>query len=102
MRRPFPCRCLVLTMIVAGFVCAARIPAQEPKKPDQPTLKDELEKLAKPKNRDKRMGRWVVNFNTKDAEDYLKQLDACGAILGVPDADGKLMVIRDLKMRPAK
>lgn len=49
-----------------------------------------------------RLLRWTVNFNTKSGEDYVRQLNGIGAIIGVPDKTGKLMIIRNLSERPAK
>jgi len=52
--------------------------------------------------RGRRLLRWSVNFRTQSGEDYLKQLNGIGAILGVPDKTGKLMIVRNLNERPAK
>jgi hypothetical protein len=50
-----------------------------------------------------RMDRWVLNFETRDGgHDYARQLDALGAIVAVPQPDGRYLVIRDLKQRPAQ
>jgi serine/threonine protein kinase len=48
--------------------------------------------------RAKRPLRWTLIFNTRDGEDYKKQLQAFGAILAVPDPRNptKYLVIRDL------
>jgi hypothetical protein len=51
--------------------------------------------------RTKRQQRWTMIFNTKDGNDYVRQLKALGAILAVPQADGKYRVIRNLGERPA-
>jgi hypothetical protein len=49
------------------------------------------------------MRRWVISFDTKDGNDYLRQLEALGATLAVPAGGaGKWLVIRDLSRRPAK
>jgi hypothetical protein len=53
--------------------------------------------------REKRILRWKMQFNTFDGRDYLTQLDELGAILAVPEprsADA-YRVIRDLKRTPA-
>jgi hypothetical protein len=51
----------------------------------------------------KRLLRWSMIFNTRDGNDYATQLDALGAILAVPAANGKeYEVIRDLKTRPVQ
>src|SRR5262249_23021114 len=89
-------------MILGWFVFGDRSPAQEPKKPNPPNAKDKSANLQDPKARGKLILRWTVNFDTKDTKDYLEQLEACGAILGVPDLKGKLMIIRNLKERPVK
>jgi hypothetical protein len=46
--------------------------------------------------RQKRVLRWTMMFNTLSGDDYRKQLEALGAILGVP-AEGGYRVIRNLK-----
>lgn len=53
-------------------------------------------------NRQKRVLRWTLNFDTLNGEDYRRQLSALGAILAIPDQDGKYKVFRDLKGRNAK
>jgi hypothetical protein len=50
--------------------------------------------------RTRRQERWVMNFNTRDGNDYLKQLQHLGAILAVPQSDGSYKVYRDFKSRP--
>ncbi len=53
--------------------------------------------------REKRILRWAMTFNTRDGRDYANQLQGLGAILAMPLADGKRFeVIRDLSRRPAK
>lgn len=54
--------------------------------------------------RQKRMLRWTMIFNTRDGNDYATQLDALGAILAVPTTAecNEFLVIRDLKARPAQ
>jgi hypothetical protein len=44
----------------------------------------------------------VLKFDTKDGEEYARQLQALGAVLAVPDSKDKAMfrVIRDLAKRP--
>src|SRR5262249_1049162 len=50
----------------------------------------------KPSKREERQLRWTMIFNTRDGTDYATQLDALGAILAVPSADGKeFEIIRD-------
>lgn len=54
--------------------------------------------------REKRMLRWSMLFDTSSGHDYLSQLQGLGAILAVPtDNTGKnYQIIRDLSARPAK
>jgi hypothetical protein len=52
--------------------------------------------------RAKRKLRWTIMFNTVSGHDYLRQLDALGAILAVKAPDGELKSIRNLLQRPAK
>jgi hypothetical protein len=49
-----------------------------------------------------RMDRWVLTFETRDGFDYLRQLEALGAILAVPLEGDRFLVIRNLKQRPAR
>ncbi len=48
------------------------------------------------------MDRWVLTFETRDGFDYLRQLEALGAILAVPLEGDRFLVIRNLKQRPAR
>jgi hypothetical protein len=56
--------------------------------------------------REKRMLRWSMLFNTRNAPDYLSQLQGLGAILAVPvrenGANREYRIIRNLAARPAK
>lgn len=54
--------------------------------------------------REKRVLRWVMVFNTANGEDYARQLHALGAILAIPDPREKdhHFVIRNLLQRPAQ
>jgi len=54
--------------------------------------------------RQKRMLRWTMIFNTRDGNDYASQLDSLGAILAIPTNTEctEFLVIRDLKARPAQ
>ena len=45
--------------------------------------------------------RWVLLFDTRSGQDYLRQLRALGAILAVPEGEGKYRVFRDLSRQPA-
>lgn len=49
-----------------------------------------------------RMLRWTMLFNTSGGEDYLRQLHALGAILGVQDDGGQIRIYRNLRERPLK
>jgi hypothetical protein len=42
------------------------------------------------------MRRWNMVFDTKNGDDYRKQLEALGAILAIPEKDGQYRVIRNL------
>jgi hypothetical protein len=52
--------------------------------------------------RQKRVLRWVMKFNTLNGNDYRKQLSGLGAILAFPQPDGGYKVYRNLNQRPAK
>jgi hypothetical protein len=55
--------------------------------------------------REKRMLRWSLLFNTRTGEDYLRQLRGLGAVLAVPVKEGppaEYMLVRDLSRRPAQ
>ena len=56
--------------------------------------------------RQKRLLRWSMTFNTENGEDYLRQLrdikPGNGAILAIPTGKGQYEVIEDLSQRPAK
>jgi hypothetical protein len=55
--------------------------------------------------REKRMLRWSLLFNTKTGEDYVRQLRGLHAILAVPVKEGppdEYKVVRDLSRRPAR
>jgi len=51
--------------------------------------------------RQTRVLRWVMRFNTLNGNDYRRQLAGLGAILAFPQDDGSYMVYRDLRA-PAK
>jgi hypothetical protein len=55
-------------------------------------------------DRSNRPLRWTLRFNTRDGRDYLRQLEAFGAILAVPDPKqpADYLVIRDLHRLPAE
>jgi RNA polymerase sigma factor (sigma-70 family) len=49
-----------------------------------------------------RMLRWQLKFQTKDSDEYAKQLEALGAILAVPaEVPGQYRVLRDLSKKAA-
>jgi hypothetical protein len=52
--------------------------------------------------REKRMLRWTMEFNTQNGDDYLRQLQGLGAILAIPRGTrgGDYQLIRDLSRRP--
>jgi hypothetical protein len=45
--------------------------------------------------------RWTMLFSTRNAADYLDQLNTMGVILGIQEQDKTIRVIRDLGRRPA-
>jgi hypothetical protein len=53
----------------------------------------------------RRQLRWTMTFNTDSGDDYVRQLRGIrpggGAILAVPEGEGRYRVIRDLTRRPA-
>jgi hypothetical protein len=51
-------------------------------------------------DRQKRVLRWTMTFDTVSGDDYRRQLSALGAILGVPGPESYL-IIRDLNRKPA-
>lgn len=60
--------------------------------------------LGTAKEREERLGRWVMVFDTYSGDDYAHQLAGLGAFLGIPRPDGdevSYLVIRDLRARPA-
>lgn len=50
----------------------------------------------------RRIDRWVLTFETRNGSDYLRQLEALGAILAIPLEGDRYLVIRDLKQRPVR
>jgi hypothetical protein len=50
--------------------------------------------------RSDRVRRWQVNFSVAGPEDHLRQFAGLGAILAVPDGDGRYYVYRELSRRP--
>jgi hypothetical protein len=50
--------------------------------------------------REKRQLRWTMTFNTRDGEDYLRQLQALKAMLAIEGPNGEYLVIEDLRKRP--
>jgi len=60
--------------------------------------------LGTPREREERLGRWVMVFDTYSGDDYARQLASLGAFLGIPRQDGNdvsYVIIRDLRVRPA-
>jgi hypothetical protein len=47
--------------------------------------------------REKRVLRWKMQFNTLDGNDYMTQLSELGAILAIPEPKGGYRVIRELR-----
>jgi len=52
--------------------------------------------------RDERAARWEMFFRTETHADYLRQLRGVGAYIGIPDVNGRLMIVKNLNERPAK
>jgi hypothetical protein len=52
-------------------------------------------------DREKRMLRWSMKFNTQDGRDYLRQLEALGAVLAIPTSPNTFEVV-DLTKRPLR
>jgi hypothetical protein len=52
--------------------------------------------------KEKRQYRWTMLFRTSDVRDYLRQLNALGAILGIQRKDKSLALIKDLSHRPVQ
>jgi len=52
--------------------------------------------------RQKRALRWEMRFNTHDGDDYLRQLAAFGAFVGIPEGNGKYRIYRELLKKPCK
>lgn len=52
--------------------------------------------------RGQRVLRWELRFNFSSAGQYIQQLDALGCYLGIPDSKGTIMIVRNLRERPAK
>ncbi len=51
--------------------------------------------------RQKRLYRWSINFNTKSGNEYLQNLEAIGAVLAIPTGPNSYEVV-DLTKRPFK
>jgi hypothetical protein len=51
--------------------------------------------------RAKRQLRWTMTFDTRDGDDYLRQLQYLKAILVVESSDGQYLVFEDFRRRPA-
>ncbi len=52
--------------------------------------------------RGRRVERWEMLFNISGTEDYLRQLNALGCYIGIPDQNAKLMIVKNLNEKPAK
>src|SRR5581483_7683830 len=50
----------------------------------------------------KRELRWTLVFTTRNGDDYLAQLRGLGAVLAVPQPDGRFLVFRNLGEHPAR
>ncbi|HBI46937.1 MAG TPA: hypothetical protein DDY78_29405 [Planctomycetales bacterium] len=54
-----------------------------------------------PNEREKRMLRWSMKFNTQNGNDYLRQLEALGAVLAIPTGPNSFEVV-DLTKKPLR
>jgi hypothetical protein len=53
--------------------------------------------------RQKRVLRWTMIFNTLNGDDYARQLESLGAMIAIPEPNGKqYRLIKDLSKRPAE
>ncbi len=54
--------------------------------------------------RERRMLRWTMMFDTRSGADYLRQLESLGAILAIPKPENPrdYYIVRDLSKRPAE
>jgi hypothetical protein len=56
--------------------------------------------------REKRMLRWTMHFDSRNGADYLRQLHGLGAIMAIPVHEGRdgyeFKIVRDLLQHPAK
>ncbi len=105
---------LLATALVAavGFPCwswaaGAQAPAQASEAPGEGTPRRQPGPEAKApagmgEQQRKRVLRWRIVFDTRDGEDYARQLEALGAVLAIPTGEGKYEVIRDLGKRPVR
>jgi hypothetical protein len=88
----------VLTTGIALFLGLAAYARQSA---DDKKLPDKAKPAKAASERERRQLRWVVVFDTKDGDDYAKQLQALGAMLAVPEKSGQeYRLFRDLAKRP--
>jgi hypothetical protein len=91
-----------------GFPCWSRAAPELPGLPPAPAAQSRQQPAAKApapmaEEQRKRVLRWRILFDTRDGEDYARQLEALGAVLAIPTGDGnKYAVIRDLGKRPVE
>jgi hypothetical protein len=52
--------------------------------------------------RNKRQQRWTMIFNTRDGQDYIRQLQSLRAIVAIPGPDNTYMVYEDLAKPPVQ
>jgi hypothetical protein len=73
-------------------------------RPNHVRKKEELEETKLPHwkglstERKKWQDRWLLVFQTQDGKDYVRQLMGLGAMLGVPEPDGRHIMIHDLAL----
>jgi hypothetical protein len=52
--------------------------------------------------RGRRVLRWTMKFDVTTGREYIRQLNMCGAILGIPQGNGETLVVRDLTKLPVQ
>src|SRR5262249_28749595 len=76
----------------------ARRGTEKTEKGEKPPQKDEKPRSDKER---RRILRWKIVFNTKDGNEYAKQLEALGATLAIPTKkQNRYRLIHDLSKRP--
>lgn len=92
---------LILIALSGAMAAPADEAKKTPKKEEPAPVRIRLDENGYSK-REKRMLRWTLSLNTKDGEEYVKQMHELGAILAFPAAKDEYVVVRDLSKRPAE